>query len=449
MNILIFGAGRSSSALINYLLQHAEAENWTVRVADVSLAAAQAKVKGHLFGRALALDINNADARAELIADAACVVSLLPPFLHDLVAVDCLRLRKNLVTASYLSATLRGMAADVAAADLLFMGEMGLDPGVDHLSAMQIIDEIEAKGGKVTTFKSYTGGIVAPECAGDNPWGYKFSWNPKNVITAGQGVAQFREGGKTKYIPYQQVFERAETIAVEGMGDYDGYANRDSLGYLKTYNLEHVDTLIRGTLRKSGYCKAWQTFVLLGMCDDTYKIEVAGKTYNDFLEMFLKPNVHALQTALADFITINIGDNSAENALVFNQIKWLGFFENIPIPILNGTPAEILLALLLEKWKLEDDDKDMVIMQHEFHYTLENKKYFRTSTLVVKGEDDENTAMSKLVGLPMAILVRLLMNNKIALRGVHIPVQAEIYTPVLEELKANGVVFVEKINLCN
>jgi saccharopine dehydrogenase-like NADP-dependent oxidoreductase len=445
MNILVFGAGRSSSALINYLLQHAEAENWTVRVADVSLAASQAKVKGHLYGRAMALDINNADARADLIEAAACVVSLLPPSLHDLVAADCLRLRKNLVTASYLSATLRAMAADVAMADLLFMGEMGLDPGIDHLSAMQIIDEIEAEGGKVTDFRSYTGGLVAPECVGDNPWGYKFSWNPKNVVTAGQGVAQFRESGKTKYIPYQQVFDRAETIAVEGMGDYDGYANRDSLGYLKTYNLEHVDTLVRGTLRKSGYCKAWQTFVLLGMCDDTYKINVAGKTYTDFLELFLKPNKNSLPTAVADFIADKIGDTPEENAAIFTQIQWLGFFENQPIALTEGTPAEILLSLLLEKWKLEDEDKDMVIMQHEFHYILKNKKYFRTSTLVVKGEDDENTAMAKLVGLPMAILVRLLIQGKIALRGVHIPVQKEIYTPVLKELAACGVVFVEKI----
>jgi saccharopine dehydrogenase-like NADP-dependent oxidoreductase len=439
MNILVFGAGRSSSALINYLLEHAEAENWTVRVADVSLDAARAKVNGHLFGRALAIDINDSDARAELVADAACVVSLLPPALHDLVAADCLRLRKHLVTASYLSPTLRAMADDVQAADLLFMGEMGLDPGIDHLSAMQIIDEIEAEGGKVTAFKSYTGGLVAPECVGDNPWGYKFSWNPKNVVLAGQGVAQFRESGKNKYIPYQQVFERAETIAVEGMGDYDGYANRDSLGYLKTYNLEHVDTLIRGTLRKSGYCNAWQAFVLLGMCDDTYTIDVAGKTYTDFLEMFLKPNI-SVAHALIDFLEHKV----SEHLLVLNDIRWLGFFENIPIPMQKGTPAEILLSLLLQKWKLDDNDKDMVIMQHEFDYILNNINYKRTSTLVVKGDDDENTAMAKLVGLPMAILVRLLINQKIALRGVHIPVQNEVYTPVLAELRNYGVVFVER-----
>lgn len=443
MNILVFGAGRSSVALIEYLLAHAATENWTVTVADASLQAAETKIGGHPAGIALQIDITDAESRYELVANASLVVSLMPPSLHDLIATDCLRLRKHLVTASYLSPTLRNMADEVAAADLLFMGEMGLDPGIDHLSAMQIIDEIEREGGVVTSFKSYTGGLVATESEGDNPWGYKFSWNPKNVILAGQGVAQFRESGKAKYIPYQQVFGRAVSVNVEGMGSYDGYANRDSLGYLKTYNLSHIDTLIRGTLRKSGYCIAWQTFVQLGMCDDTYTINCEGLTYNDFLAMYVGTTAESdLKTALLSFIQTQVNTDKAGDILA--QIEWLGFFNHTPITLLKGSPADILLALLLEKWKLEDDDKDMVIMQHEFEYTLQDKHYFRTSTLVVKGEDQIHTAMAKLVGLPMAILIRLLANQKINLRGVQIPVQQEIYDPVLSELREYGVVFVEK-----
>ena len=437
-NILVIGAGRSSSALIDYLLAHSVAHDWVITVADAAVAAATQKINGHPNGRAVAIDITDAAQRAKIISEAACVASLLPPSLHDLVAVDCLALGKNLVTASYLSPFLMSMADEVRAKGLLFMGEMGLDPGIDHLSAMQIIDEVKAKGGTVQAFRSYTGGLVSPECEGDNPWGYKFSWNPKNVVVAGQGVAQFIVGGKPKYRPYQQLFAQADTIAVQGMGNYDGYANRDSLSYRKIYDLPDIPTLVRGTLRKRGYCKTWQIFVQLGLCDDTYTIDCEGLTYNDFLEMYLP---HSTETDLRKRLQTHLNRTTDSNCLA--KIAWLGFFDKVPITLKKATPADILLALLLEKWRLEPTDKDMVIMQHEFEYTIDNQLFSHISTLVVRGQNPTNTAMAQLVGLPMAILVKLLMTQKISLTGVHIPVQREVYTPVLAELHTLGVNFVE------
>lgn len=444
-NILIFGAGRSSSALIDYLLEHSELHAWTITVADVSLAAAQQKINGHARGRAVAVDILNAEARSKLIQEAACVASLMPPNLHDIVAADCLRYAKHLVTASYLSPTLRDMAQEAVAQNVLFMGELGLDPGIDHLSAMKIIDEIEAQGGEITSLKSYCGGLVAPECEGDNAWGYKFTWNPMNVVTAGKGAAQYLENGKLKCKPYTRIFNEIAAVEVPNMGVWDGYVNRDSVQYRALYGLPNIKTLIRGTLRKRGFCRTWDVFVRLGMTDENYTLDCKGKTYNDFLEYYLpyddqeKKANNSLRTRLHTYL------DRAEKSERLKKIMWLGFFDNVPIPLEKGTPAEILLALLLQKWKLAEDDHDMVILQHDFEYELAEKRYQHRSTLVVKGENIEHTAMAKHVGLPMAIVVRLLMEDKIALRGVHIPTQKEIYAQVLPELARLGVVFEESI----
>ena len=441
MQILIIGAGRSASALIDYLLSHSTAENgWRVVVADISLAAAQQKVNNHPSGEAVAIDINDAASRAAHIAAADIVASMLPPALHDLVAIDCLQHKKHLVTASYLSEKLLALHPKVAEAGLLFMGEMGLDPGIDHLSAMQVIQDVQARGGYIRSFKSYCGGLVAPECEGGNPWGYKFSWNPMNVVKAGQGTAQYMDAGKRKYLPYQRVFADASRVSVQGLGEWDAYANRDSLGYRKIYGLEDAQTLIRGTLRKRGYCKTWDVFVQLGMTDDTYKIDPKDWTYSDFLEAFLPAADGDLRARLMQYLNKNAASNCIK------KIEWLGFFDNKPIGIdAPSSPAAILLSLLLEKWKLETTDRDMVIMQHEFEYRIDNQDYTHTCTLVTKGDNQEDTAMAKLVGLPMAILIRLIIENKIALRGVHIPVQKEVYEQVLPELERLGVRFVETI----
>lgn len=438
-NILVIGAGRSSSSLIRYLLDNAAKENWTVTVADVSLEAVMQKTKGHPNSRAIKFDIHNEQQRAEEISYADLVISMLPAFMHMDVANDCLRLKKHLATASYVSKEMAALDADAKAAGIIFMNEIGLDPGIDHASAMKVIDGIHEEGGELTFFKSYCGGLVAPE-SNDNPWGYKFSWNPRNVILAGQSTAQYIENGHYKYIPYNRLFTQTDTVEIEGHGKFDAYANRDSLSYRHAYHIEHIPTMLRGTLRMPGYCKAWNVFVKLGLTEDTYKIEASDSlTYPQLLEAFLPDGKESVKEKLIAFM----GEEMDQEVLA--KIEWLGLFEPVKIGVANASPAEILQHLLEEKWKLQEHDKDMIVMQHQFKYkTGEGKAKTILSSLVVKGEDQTYTAMAKTVGLPLAIAAKLILQGKISARGVTIPTTKEIYIPLLEELETLGVKFEEK-----
>ena len=438
--ILLIGAGRSSTILIQYLLDHASAETWTLKVGDVSKDLAEKKIAGHPAGTAIAFDVENKDERSTAIAEADLVISMLPAHMHLPVAMECLKQKKNLVTASYASTDMQAMHGDAAASGVLFLNECGLDPGLDHMSAMQIIDDIRSANGTISSFRSYTGGLVAPE-SNDNPWGYKFSWNPRNVILAGQGTAKFIENNRYKYIPYNRLFREIRTIQIEGLGNFDGYANRDSLSYRKLYRLDHIPTLLRGTLRQEGYCNAWNVFVKLGITDDTYAIEDSEKlSYADWIDSFLPTGSEGktLQQRLANFAGV------PEKSKIMEMVAWTGILEDKNIGISNATPAQILQQLLEEKWALKNSDRDMIVMQHQFEYTLDRKKIKHVSSLVVKGENSNQTAMAKTVGLPVAIAARLILNGKITMKGVHIPVHRAIYEPILGELKNYDIKFVEK-----
>lgn len=437
-NILVIGAGRSASSLIHYLLTHAVAENWNVTVGDVSLDLVKQKTAGHANARAIQFDINNDQQREEEIKRADIVISMLPAFMHMNVAKDCVRFKKHLATASYVSKEMKELDADAKAAGIILMNEIGLDPGIDHASAMKVIDHIHAQGGELTSFQSFCGGLVAPE-SNDNPWGYKFSWNPRNVILAGQGTAQFIENGEYKYIPYNRLFTQICPVVVEGFGNFDAYANRDSLSYRKLYNIENIPTMLRGTLRMPGYCKAWNVFVKLGLTDDTYKIEASDSlTYKQLLEAFLPQGKQSVKEKLIAFM----GNEMDADAL--NKIEWLEIMSDRKIRLKDASPAQILQDLLEEKWLLKENDKDMIVMQHEFEYSLKGQTKKITSSLVVKGEDQTYTAMAKTVGLPLAIVSKLILQGKIKARGVTIPTTKEIYEPVLAELETLGVTFVEK-----
>lgn len=437
-NILVIGAGRSASSLIKYLLEHAVAENWNVTVADMSLELAKQKTGSYSNAKAIAFDINNEQQREEEIKKADIVISMLPAFMHMNVAKDCVRFKKHLATASYVSKEMAELDADAKAAGIILMNEIGLDPGIDHASAMKIIDEVHEKGGELTLFKSFCGGLVAPE-SNDNPWGYKFSWNPRNVVLAGQGTAQFIEEGEYKYIPYNRLFTQICTIEMEGYGAFDAYANRDSLSYRHSYGLENIPTMLRGTLRMPGYCKAWNVFVKLGLTDDSYKIEASDKmTYRQLLEAFLPQGTASTKDKLVAFMGPEM------DADVLSKIEWLGILEDRKITVSNGSPAQILQDLLEEKWKLGANDKDMIVMQHLFEYQHNKQTKTITSSLVVKGEDQTYTAMAKTVGLPLAITAKLILQGKIAARGVTIPTTKEIYLPLLAELETLGICFVEK-----
>jgi saccharopine dehydrogenase (NADP+, L-glutamate forming) len=442
-SILVLGAGLSSSALIKYLLDYSQQENWNVTVADFSLDAAKAKTKNHPNSNPVAFDIKNEKQRAEEIKKADIVVSLLPPGLHFLAAVDCIRFKKNLITASYISAEIKKLENDAAAAGILLLNEMGLDPGIDHMSAKQIIHQLKSENTELLSFKSYTGGLVAPEF-NDNPWGYKFTWNPRNVILAGQGTAKFIQDNIYRYIPYSRLFKQIENIEVEGLGIFDGYANRDSLAYRHHYGIENIPTILRGTLRNQGFCEAWNVFVQLGLTDDSFVIENSSElTYAHFVEAFIPPGTSekTLKSKVAEFCGFD------ENSEVIKKIEWTGIFDNVKINLDNATPAQILQDLLQQKWVLKKEDKDMIVMQHEFEFlSSQSQKGKIISSLIVKGDDAEHTAMAKTVGVPMAIAARLILNGKINLTGVKIPVMPEIYEPVLNELKSFGITFREKLN---
>jgi saccharopine dehydrogenase (NADP+, L-glutamate forming) len=447
--ILVIGAGRSTSYLIKYLLDNSLTENWKVRVGDVSLELAQQKTMNHENAHALMFDVHNEKQREEEIKCSDIVISMLPATMHIHIALDCIRFKKHLVTASYISKEMALLDADAKAAGITLVNECGLDPGIDHASAMNVIDKIYEQGNELTLFKSYCGGLVAPEY-NDNPWGYKFSWNPRNVVLAGQGTAQYIEEGQYKYIPYNRLFtqiESVEVIAETGNKlQFEAYANRDSLSYRNAYNILNIPTMLRGTLRMRGYCKAWSVFVKLGLTDDSYFIETNKPlTYRQLVESYLPAGKKSTQQKLMELMGAEM------DADTLSKIEWLGILEDKKINLerfKNTTnaisPAMILQDLLEEKWKLKEDDKDMIVMQHRLECKNklgEIKKI--SSSLIVKGENQIYTAMAKTVGLPLAIVTKLILQNKIVTKGVVIPVLKEIYQPLLLELETLGVIFNE------
>lgn len=436
--ILILGAGRSSSSLIEYLLKIAAQHDYEVTVADTSLELARQKTNKNPRSRAISLDTNDEVKTREEIQRADLVVSMLPAFLHPAIAMQCVKFKKHLVTASYVSEEMKNLDEAAKKAGIILMNESGLDPGIDHASAMKIIDHIKSQGGKLTVFKSYTGGLIAPE-SDDNPWGYKFTWNPRNVVLAGQGTAKYLENGKYAFIPYHKLFTRTEKIHFEGLGDFEGYANRDSLGYRSVYGIEDVQTILRGTLRKAGYCEAWNVFVQLGMTDDSYTIPESEKlSMREVVESFLPNGQGDIKTRLADYVGI------PAKGEIMSKLEWLGLFENTKLKVNNASPALILQTLLEDKWKLKKGDIDMIVMQHQFEYDVKGKTHKLQSSLVVKGDDAIHTAMAKTVGYPVGIITKLILEGKIKLTGVQTPTVKEIYLPLLTELEGLGVRFEEK-----
>lgn len=437
-NILILGAGRSSIALIEYLLKAASQYNYMVTVADTSPELAQQKTGNNPHSRAILLDIHDQTKTREEIQKADLVISMLPAFLHASIAAECVKFKKHMVTASYVSTEMKKLDEDAKKAGIILMNESGLDPGIDHASAMRVIERIKSEGGILKLFKSYTGGLIAPE-SDDNPWGYKFTWNPRNVILAGQGTARYIENGKYAFIPYHKLFTRAEKISIEGLGEFEGYANRDSLNYRSVYGIEDIPTILRGTLRKPGYCEAWNVFVQLGMTDDSYIIPGSEKlTMREIIELFLPPGKEDIRTRLCNYVCISV------NGAVMPKLEWLGIFDDIYLKIKNASPALILQTLLENKWNLKAGDIDMIVMQHQFEYELKGVLRKLHSSLVVTGDGFVHTAMAKTVGLPVAIITKLILEGKITLRGVQIPTVKEIYQPLLEELEKQGIRFKEK-----
>jgi len=439
--ILILGAGLSSSSLIRYFLKHSDENNWKIRVTDRDLDLVKSKLNGHKNG--VALDFNALDPaqRRPEIEKADLVVSMLPARFHVEVAKDCIELKKNVITPSYVSKEMEALHSEAEAAGILIMNEIGVDPGIDHMSAMRVLDHINEIGGKMHIFESFTGGLVAPE-SDDNPWNYKFTWNPRNVVLAGQGgAAKFIQENQYKYIPYNKLFRRTEIIKVENYGLFEGYANRDSLSYRDVYGLEDIPTIYRGTLRRKGFSRAWDVFVQLGCTDDSYVLEGSeNMTKRDFINSFLPYNQNdSVELKLRHYLKIDLDDT------LWDKLEWLGIFENDKkIGFKDATPAQILQKILEEKWSLKPEDKDMIVMYHKFVYHKNNQFHEITSEMVNIGEDQTYTSMSNTVGLPAGICGKMMLNNEISLKGVRRPIYKEIYNPILNELEDYSIKFIEK-----
>lgn len=437
--ILVLGAGLSTTRLIDYLLDNAPVHQWHITVGDIDEAMARRKVNGNPNGSAKVFDIYDDMESWRTIAKADIVISMLPAFLHPMVAEKCIDLRKPMLTASYASPELRAMEQKAIKAGIPIMMELGLDPGIDHMSAMNVINRIKEEGGELTSFYSFTGGLVAPE-SDNNPWNYKFTWNPRNVVMAGNGVSQFIHNGRYKYIPYHRLFDRVLQRKILQYGNFEVYPNRDSLKYREIYDLKNIPSMFRGTIRRPGFAKAWNVFVCLGCTDDSYQLEDSeNMTYRQFFNAFMKyePDI-PVEIKLQDYC-----QNSAD-PVVFEKLKWLGVFSDRKIGLKKATPAQILQKLLEEKWTMDPDDKDMIIMQHEFKYKKNDIEKMIVSAMAVIGESNDNTAMSVTVGLPLAIAAKLLLTGKVPQTGIVLPTIKTLYEPILAELETFGISFEEK-----
>lgn len=438
--ILVIGAGRSASNLITYLINKSEQENLHITIGDLSLQNAQEHIKGHKNATAITLDIFNDEDRKKAVQNADIVISMLPARFHIDVAKDCIEYGKHMVTASYISNEMQELDQAAKEKGLVFMNEIGLDPGIDHMSAMQVLDNIRDKGGKMLLFESFCGGLVAPE-SDNNLWNYKFTWNPRNVVLAGQGgAAQFIQEGKYKYIPYNRLFRRTEFLEVENYGKFEAYANRDSLKYRSVYGLDDIPTLYRGTIRRVGYSRAWNLFVSLGLTDDSYTLEDSEHmTYRDFINTFLPYSpTDSVELKFRHYLKIDQDD------IIWDKLLELDLFSNKKkVELVNASPAQILQKILMDKWTLQQEDKDMIVMYHKFGYELDGEKHQIDSKMVILGDDQTFTAMSKTVGLPVAMATLQILNGKITTPGVQLPINKEVYTPILKELEDYGVIFKE------
>lgn len=439
--ILVAGAGKSSIYLIHYLLVHASRNKWKVIVADGDADAIYEKIGGSIYGEAAVIDITDAAQREPLVKKADIVVSLMPPHLHIHLAKDCLRYKKNLITSSYISDEMKAMDEEVKKAGLMFMCEMGLDPGIDHMTASKIIHSIHRVAGSIISFKSYCGGLIAPE-SDNNPWHYKFSWNPKNIVTAGLGGAKYLSHGKQVEVPYEKMFEHNKKVKVEELGQQLAYyPNRDSLKYLDIYDVPDIKTFMRATLRHTAFCKGWEALVMLGLTSQDDIMDTRGLTYAGWVKQKTGyVNGKTLQRHIAGLLNI------ADNDKAISMLQWLGLFDDIPVKPAKKCSGDILLELLLDRWKMAPSDKDMVVMQHEIEYMHKGKKITLISSMVIKGENREMSAMAKTVGLPMGILARMVLTQKITPpMGVLMPVMSSVYRPVLTELAHHDIVFKEEI----
>jgi saccharopine dehydrogenase (NADP+, L-glutamate forming) len=436
-NILLFGAGKSATCLIDYLLTNAPRQKWHITVVDNDLMLIKSKTGKSYYVTPVAIDIRDQAARQPLVEETDLVISLLPPILHILVARDCLQYRKHLLTASYIDPEVRKLEKDIQKAGILFMYEMGLDPGIDHMSAMKVIHSIEKKGGLIYSFKSYCGGLISPE-SNDNPWQYKITWNARNIVLAGQSGATYKDKGKVKELSHEQLFDQSKTILIPGLGKLAYYPNRDSLAYMSSYKLDNIPTFMRATLRYPDFCEGWSAVIRLGLTDDSRKIQTDNMTYFKWATQHVKTDK---QLSNEENVALFLGVSSKSK--VIRQLKYLGLLNGEVINQGEQTNAAVLQQVMESRLGMSASDKDMIVMMHEIEFERRNIATRMHSYMIVQGEDNLRTAMAKTVGLPLGIMAKLLLQDKITLTGLHIPIMPEVYNPVLKELEEHDIRFEE------
>jgi saccharopine dehydrogenase-like NADP-dependent oxidoreductase len=424
-----------SRPMIQYLFDQPD---YQVIMASRTVSKAEQMIGGHPQGEAFSLDVNDDKKVEEFVSRADIVVSLLPYTYHVKVAEMCIRHKKQMVTTSYVSDTMRALDKKAKDAGVLILNECGLDPGIDHMSAMRIIHDVEKKKGKVVSFRSTTGALPSLE-ANNNPFGYKFSWSPRGVLLASRNAAKWLENGKEMSIPGEQLFENYYLQDVKGVGTFENYPNRNSVSYKDIYGLKDATTVYRGTFRMTGWCETIRAIVALGWLSEEPPKSFTGKTYGDLTRQLIgaKPNDN-LPVTTAFYLGLK------PYSAIIKRLEWLGLFGNEPLPKDKNNPLDYLNVLTLQKMSMGDHERDMVVMHHEFIAEYTSKKEYVTSTLVDYGIPDGDTSVARTVALPAAIAVKMILKKEIIITGVHIPVIPEIYNPILDELEEIGIKFVEK-----
>jgi len=426
--ILLFGAGKSATYLISYLINEISNHGWQLIVCDANKELAASKIGSAENAETVSIDVEDDIERNKLIMKSDIVISMLPPALHFLIAKDCIEFGKNLLTASYVDKNIRSLEKEISGKRLLFLCEMGLDPGIDHMSAMSLVNSIKKQGGLVTSFISHCGGLIAPE-NDNNPWHYKITWNPRNIVLAGKDGAEYLNENQIIKTQYKSVFDNCPAVYLIDNYPLCWYPNRDSLHYIELYGLKGISTFIRTTLRHPVFCKGWNWFVNSGLTDTDDHEQI--KECNTFKQWFDVKSTHQSNIVLQtkDFK---------------KQISFLGLESNDMLPYDCKTSADILQYLLEKNLPIQPDDKDIIVMLHEVEYEIGSKRYGVRSSLIEKGEDSLKTAMAKTVGLPLGIAAKLILQGKIKITGLHIPIIPEIYSPVMAELEDYGIIFTEQ-----
>ncbi len=433
--VLVLGAGLVARPLVRYLL---ELPGLELVVASRTLTKARELLGPHPRGSCVALNVDDDDALTRLVGRADVVVSLLPYTYHVRVARHCLRHRKHLVTTSYVSSQMRELDSEARLAGVVLLNEVGLDPGIDHMSAMRIIHGVKQNGGKILKFLSYCGGLPAPE-ANDNPLGYKFSWSPRGVLMAGRNDARYLRGGTEVVVPSRELFSHRWWVKVNSEHEFEAYPNRDSIPYISLYGIDGVRDMLRGTLRNPGWCDTLKAIVDLGLLnDETVKTGLSNLTTAQWLRTYV-PGSGNIRQDVAEKLGLPIGHPTLE------RLSWLGLFEERKLGVSQGAAIDVLATLMTERMSYRAGERDMIVLHHEFlaEYPGGQRRQI-WSSLIDFGIPNGDTAMARTVSLPAAIATRLLLEGEIRISGVVIPLLPELYGPILRELEQLGIVCSER-----